>query len=501
MISKRNNTYYRKTSTIIVLLFVFALLNCCVVGPEYKHPDLSSSIPANWLIVSETLNRNNQPQTDWWTHFNDDQLTSLIEQLFSSNLALKQALERVTEVNASYGIIRADKQLQLAAALDYTHIDTGDETVSIQAFPPGVTKDIFSAGLIAGWELDIWGRTTRLLEAAEQDILAQYAYYQAMMVSLSAELTQAYINIRTIEEQIRLLNKRISLETRLLHLASNRFSAGNGNKLDIVRIKQRIENSRAQLPDLKRQHQLLNNSVDTLLGKPPTYSNLPPGNLPSIPSIIGIGLPVDLITRRADIREALHLYHRSIAKIGAAAAEKYPTLSISGTFTLSSDSLDGVFDSDTLMYTLGPGLYFPILNGGRVESKVAVRTSQSEQARLALEQKLLIALAEVENGAHGTLQSFMQSKARETVVHHVQKSVQLSQNLYESGLQSHSQLLDAQIQLIKEEESLILTKQQVLSQLIYLYRSLGGGWEQKKVESPLHNTPVYHDQQPNNPQT
>ncbi len=150
----------------------------------------------------------------WWQQFNDDELTGLIDRLRAVNPVLSQARERIVEAMARQGVVAADRRLQLAADLGYNRAETGSEAVSMQRLPPGRTLDVYSTGLTAGWEIDLWGRVARLLEAGEQDIGASYADYQGMAVSLAAELSLNYVEMRSLEARIATTQKNIELQTQ-----------------------------------------------------------------------------------------------------------------------------------------------------------------------------------------------------------------------------------------------------------------------------------------------
>ena len=468
----------RLTSAILPLLLL-VFIPGCTVGPDYRVPDVTAVMQDKWSAQDETAGQftERQPLDSWWLQFHDDELIGLIDQLVSSSLALQEARQRVIEVNARYGVVAADQQLQLAAALGYTHAETGDETVSLQGLPPGKSVDVYSTGVIAAWELDIWGRTTRLLEAAEEDIRASYDDYRSMLVSLAAELTLAYVDATTLDARLDTIRENIALQQKTLELAQSRVQAGNGSTLTVVRTEQLLESTKSRIPELERAMTAAKNRINVLLGKPPNHKILQSGSMPTVPHMIGIGLPADLLTRRPDIRQAFHRFHAAVARIGAAEAERYPALSLSGTLTLSGDTLGAVFDTDTLMYSLGPGIRFPILTGGRIDSTVAVRNSQAEQAQLALEQRIIAALAEVENAADGVVRSQQQAATLDAAGKLAATSVKLSSSLYDAGLVDFFQVLDNEQKLVILQESLLLARQQALSEVVRLYRALGGGWE------------------------
>lgn len=473
----------RRLLATIVLMGPLLCLQACSVGPDFQQPGLASVMEDDWLQIKQQKTTDNkfasdrQPDKQWWRQFQDEALNRLIERLFASNIPLARARERIVEVNARQGVVAADRRLQLAAALGYTHAETGDEVVSLQSIPPGKTLDIYSTGLTAGWELDLWGRTARLLEAGEQDIRTSYADLHGLQVSLAAELSLAYFEARTLAARIEKVKENLVLEQKTRGLAQSRYDAGNGSALEIARTDRLISTTRSRLPELERSLAVAGNRINVLLGLPPREPVLYPGPLPAVPQLIGVGLPADLLTRRPDIDKALAGYHAAIARIGAAQAEKYPTLAISGTLTLSTDTFGGLFDSDSLMYTLGPGLRFPLLTGGRLEANIGVRKSQAEQARLALEQQIVEALAEVENASTGVVRSLERASELNQAEKFAIKSVALADELYQAGLGDLYQVLDNQQQLINIQESLLLARQQALAEVVALYRALGGGWQ------------------------
>jgi multidrug efflux system outer membrane protein len=461
-------------------LFLVTAMIGCTVGQNYLPAEVSIGIEDNWQATSfkaaGQFDPHRQPMTSWWRQFHDETLSGLIDQLVFSNLALAQARQRVIEISARQGVVQADKQLQLAAALSYTHAEAGDRAVSFQGPPAGVSKDLFAAGVVAGWELDLWGRTARLVEAAGADIGAGYADYQGMMVSLAAELTLAYFNERTLEARLDMARHNIGLQEKTVELTQSRLQAGNGTSLAVERTRRLLQSTLSRVPELERALATARNRINVLLGLPPGQESIQPGSLPVVPRLIGIGLPADLLVRRPDIRRAFHLYHSAMARTGAAEAEKYPRLSLTGTLTLSSDTIGGLADPDSLIYTLGPGLSFPLLTGGRIASNIKVRKSQSEQARLALEQKIVEALAEVESSAVGVVRSQEQITALDSAEQSARKSVEMADALYQAGLGDFFQVLDTEQQLVAAQESLLLARQQALSEVVTLYRALGGGW-------------------------
>lgn len=466
---------------IVLLLFLITILSSgCSQKHEFQSPDMVTFAHEQWDTPensSMNFDSTRPPDTLWWKQFHDDQLSHLITRLLSSNLTLKKAQERIVELSARQGVIGADARLKLEAALGYSHLQTGDKFISAQGVPPGKSLDLYSAGAVAGWELDLWGRTAKLLEAGEENIRAGYADYHSLMVSLSAELTRTYIEARTLQAILKKIREKTVLQQKLLALAKTRFQTGNSSRLDVIQREQLLAETRAGLSEPHQRLIAAQHRIGLLLASPSQEKILTEDSLPDLPAIIGIGLPIDLIKRRPDIRKALHNYQSAVAGTGAAEAEQFPTLTLLGTLTLSSDSLGGVLNSNAFFYSLGPQLRIPLLTGNRIKSTIAVRASRAEQARLDLEQQILKALSEVENGCAKVVYSRKKMDELLLTEKYARKNLQLAEELYHSGLGNNTLVLNRQLQLITHQESLIVARQQALFDVVFLYRALGGGWE------------------------
>ena len=479
---RRKHPYFKHW---IWALAVFGLTGC-MSAADYRPPDTSKHMAERWhtdLLEGHTaLDSGQQPMTAWWRRFNDEELSRLIGKLSGSSLTLAEARERILEAYARRGIARADAKLQVAASAGYTHAEAGDEAVSFQGPPPGSSADLFSAGAAAEWELDLWGRNKRLVEAADADIEAASADYRSMLVSLSAELALAYIDLRTLRTRMDMVRENISLQEKTLALAEKRLASGVGTALEVARTRHLLDSTRARIPELERGAGAARNRIDLLLGARPGETQLDPGSMPEMPELIGVGIPMDLMTRRPDISAGVLRYRAAVARTGAAKADKYPRLSLSGILNLQSDSLDGLFDPDSLIYSLGPGLHFPLFTGGRIESRIQQQVSRAEQARLALSRKIIEALSEVETAAIGVVRTQEQVRELRSAEVSALESVDLADALFRSGLGDMFQVLDAEKQQVSARESLLLARQRALSEVVRLYRALGGGWETEQTD-------------------
>ncbi len=480
---------YRSLGIVLLALS----LTGCMIGPDYQQPDIEVPLQGSWLATEQAgfpdQFAESPPQPAWWNQFRDPQLSALINELVSSSLSLAQARERVVEARARRGVVNADRLPQVDVEGDVTHAETGEKGVSFQGPPPGQDIDIYNAGAVAGWEIDLWGRVKRLVEAEDRDIEAEREALNDIAVSLVAELTLAYVETRTLEARLALVDQKIVLQQKVLELRLVSEEAGSGTRLQRVQAQKELQKIQALRPGLEQQLNVTLNGIDALLGRVPQGNHLPVGGMPEVPSLLGMGVPADLLVRRADIREAERRYAASVARIGAAMAEKYPRLTLSGSFSLQSDAVENVFDAEAFVYSLGPGLQFPLFSGGRIESQVSVRKSQAEQARLALEQKLIGAVKEVEDAATGVVRTQENLRILMEATGLAHESLVMAQHLYDAGLEGLGQVIDAERELVSLEDELILARQAALEQTVLLYRALGGGWAALNVNKTAAATP------------
>ena len=463
-----------------LVILCMSLSAGCTVGPDYRVPEATLSSSEYWNMQVDSGApvgfEHNQSEPDWWKQFNDPYLSDLVDDLIVSNLTLAQARERVVAARAKRGIVNAGRLPQLDLEGSLQHAAAGDESISLQGPNPGQEADVYRFGAAAGWELELWGRIERLLEAEDRDIEAEREAASDIAVSLIAELTLTYIEARTLEVRLALADKAIDLNRQWLSLAQARENAGNGTRLEKAVVRSFLEQAQALKPELDRQYRLALNSLDGLLGKTPQGQVLPVGRIPQAPLLLGLGLPADLLLRRADIRQAERQYAASVARIGAAMAERYPRISLSGTFFLQSRDAGGLYDPDAFVYSFGPTVQFPLFSGGRIQSQVATRRSEAQQARLSFEQKIIAAVKEVENSIIGVIRTQERQQDMLKAMSSAAEVRAMTQDLYAAGLANLDEVIVASTKLLSAQEDLARARQGTLTQTVLLYRALGGGW-------------------------
>ncbi len=412
----------------------------------------------------------------WWRGLNDPIFADLATQALQGNLNLAQMRQRIVEARARRGVVNAERLPQIDSPTQYERAGSGPDSLSFAGPPPGIVKNLYATGVVANWEVDLWGRVQRLVDAADDQTRAAVDDYRDAAVSLLSELALAYIDVRTLHRRLDLVEQNVMLQRRTLELAESRYAAGNGPAIDVTQARRLLRQTQSRVPELRRARIVAENRVAILLGKRPADGVVPPGGMPQTPPPADMRVPADLITRRADVRRADWKYRAALAQVDAAEAERLPRLTVSGSFHLSAGRIGNLFDQ-AYVYSFGPQLTFPIFEGGRISANVRVHKSQAEQARLQLEQTLLTAIEEVENAATGYMHKREEADELEAASAAAESSAALAEQLYRSGLRDLTQSIDAQRQLVNIQDSLALTRQEVLGQAVQLYRALGGGWE------------------------
>lgn len=456
-------------------------LSGCRVGSDYRRPGLSTRVPATWKPEKEKAPAAPSfstvgPVAAWWTRFQDEQLTALVHELIAGNLTLAEAGQRIVEARGLRGVVSADRWPQIDLTGIYARAATGQKGLNFQGPLPGRETNLFGIGAMVRWELDLWGRVARSVEAADREIQASAEALRDASVSLVAELGTAYFEARTLQARLDVLASNIELLKRTLTLAKTRFAAGTGTELDVAQARRALRRVQSRRPLLERGIAVQSSRIAVLLGRPRLEAPLEGGPMPHVPEMIGLGLPAGLITRRADVRRADRRYAAAVARVGSAEAERFPRLSVAGTVALQSSALDQVFDPQAFVYSIGPSLDYPLFAGGRIESNIQVRRAQAEQARLALEQTLLAAAGEVESAAAGVARAQERVAKLAEAVEDGRRAVVLAQQLYRVGARGILPVIDAQREAVSIEDDLLVARQTALAETVRLYRALGGGW-------------------------
>jgi multidrug efflux system outer membrane protein len=467
----------------ILVFLLAALLAGCNVGPDYHPP--KTAVPAQWVSPKEGGETNLPPsETAWWKSFHDAELDSLIVRAAQSNLNLRGALGRVREARATARVVSADLWPALDTAASYNR-----ERFSANGFPQfppplPLEADVYQAGFDASWELDVFGGTRRATQAARAEVVAAEYSRRNVLITVFAEVARQYVAARAFQRRLAVANDNIKAQEQILALTRDLFAKGLTGDLDVQQADALLASTRAQAPVFESGFRGAVYQLALLLGQPPgaaleELAKAAP--IPAAPPIVPVGLPSDLLQRRPDVRQAERELAAATARVGVAAADLYPKFSLTGDVGLQSISASDWFTAGSRFWSAGPTVQWRIFDAGRIRANILVQNARVDQALAAYEQSMLAAFTDVETAltAYAREQTRRQSLAHAAQAN--EKAVALAGDLYRHGLADFLRVLESQRSLYESQDALIESDQALSADLIALYKALGGGWEETKL--------------------
>jgi NodT family efflux transporter outer membrane factor (OMF) lipoprotein len=466
----------------------------CTLGPDYQSPELKQT-PRGWAsdgerVPSRTIEA--AVDTTWWKSFRDSELSSLVERLTAQNLDLQTAAERVVQSVA---------QRRVAAAQGLPHIEGLSSNTYNRASPngpislfepaPGAPLDYadFREGLTSSWELDLFGRVRRAVEAADANALAAIENRHGVALAAVAELAQGYMQLRGTQNRLEITKRNLRLAEENVELVNRRFADGTATTLEVAQARSQRATIAATLPPLRAQEAALINAIGLLLGDPPRALEAELQRvrmIPRVPRRVAIGLPGTLVRRRPDVREAEARLHEATAQTGVAVANFYPDVTLNGNIDVESLHLSNLFNLTSTAFAVGPSISIPIFEGGRLRGTLELRESKQREAAIFFQKTVLQAWREVDDA----LTAYRESQRRRVDVAQSvtenQTALQAAKQRYTEGAIDFLNVIAAQAQLLQSENDLADSDTQIATNLVNLYRALGGGWE---VADVAHDAP------------
>ena len=465
-------------SVIGVLLF----LSGCAVGPNYRAPQTKA--PAQWnqsLAGGETNSA--ITTTEWWTNFNDSGLDSLVARAVRSNLDLRIAQARVREARAQYGIASADLWPTVDGSSSYARERQSRHQPVLGAFPIPKNvfeNDVYQAGFDASWEIDVFGGKRRAKEAAGAQVSASEFGRRDALITLLGDVARNYVELRGYQGRLAIANENIEAQERALAITRDRFAKGLSSDLDVQQASTILATTRAEVPTLESSIEKSIHRLEVLLGEQPgtlqaELSELSP--IPAQPPVVPVGLRSELLLRRPDIRQAERQLAAATANIGVAKADLFPKFFLTGAAGLQSVNASDWFTSGSQFWSVGPTMQWRIFDAGRIRSNIKLQNARQEEALAIYERTVLTAFEEVENGLVLYAKEQVRRRSLQDAVVSSQKSLDTANKLYANGLTDFLRVLDAERSLYQSQDSLVQSDRTISANLISLYKSLGGGWE------------------------
>ncbi len=472
------------------LIFIILILGIggCKLGPEYQGPKLAMTDSYTQIDVKRGVEQQKgEDLAQWWTNLNDPVLARLLEEGVNINgtshhgsLTLREMAWRLQQYRAQVGITRSELFPQVATDGSYT-----------LAKVPNIdgTSENWSLGTSMSWELDVFGRLKRYTEASLADLESQNNLYWDAYILLLSNIATQYINVRAYQEQISIAEKNIEIRRNTLALTKELVVVGKSSQLDVSQAQGSLEAIEAELPTLRIGLRITLNRLSTLVGKQVGYVDdfmRTVAPMPEIPEEILVGIPVELIRRRPDIRAAEQVLIAQNARIGGAMGDLYPIFSLSGMFGLEADTISNLWSADSIATSVSPGFRWNILNFGKYRSNVRLQEAAFQEKAALYEETILLAVEEVDNALASYLNEKERWKKLNLAVVSYDKALKYSEERYKNGTTDFQRVLDSQREKLSYELQEVQSHANAVIDVIDLYRALGGGWQN---ELPIDTPP------------
>lgn len=466
----------------LATLCMAGLLAGCMVGPDYRLPEL----PTPDKYAGASNHHSIPPPEAWWQVFDDPVLHRLIKEAAAFNLDVKQAAQRILMARAQRHRTIAEGLPSLDGRVDASQrrndFITGANNANNPAsggFFGNSLIDIIQAGFDVQWEIDPAGGLFRRIEAAEASVEAEKNSRRAILVSLQGEVARLYIDLRANQQQIAITRANLRTQEDTLGLTAERARAGLDSQQEVAQQRAQAETTRSQLPAYEIAARQDVHALAVLLGRAPStliYLLETEGGIPSAPSGVIADLPSELLRRRPDIMQAERQLATATADVGAATAELYPKLNLTMFLGLQNTKLSD-FTPVGKSWAMAGGVSTPIFNWGRIQANIDRSNAAQEQALLAYQQSILIAFREVEDALVAYQREQTRRAAlRESVAANA-LAVKLAEERYLRGLTAFLNVLETQRALYLAQSNLVASNSRISTSLVALYKALGGGWQ------------------------
>ncbi|TVT32137.1 efflux transporter outer membrane subunit [Shewanella algae] len=467
------------------------LLAGCAVGPDFAKPDDRLSdvrlSPRTDDAAVHELSAVNVPMK-WWTLFNDPLLTDLQDRAQFGNLSLQMASERIEQSRAQLGIASSQLLPSIGGSASYSRDALSEHGRFAALGAPTNANDFWQLGFDARWEIDLWGRARRAREGAAAAFEATVYDREAIRIALSAEVGRVYLQLRGTQAQLDTTRQNQLVAERALELIESRERNGVATRFEVSSARAQLATIKAMTPELLQRRNALMNALAFLLGEEPRALDaqlLEAMPLPSLPTRVPVGVPSELAHRRPDIQRAEAQLHAATAAIGVAKADFYPRIGLNGRLGVEAFESGDLDSWDSRFFSVGPTVYLPIFQGGRLKQRLALNEARQKTAALAYRQTVLAAWHEVDNALDGW--ASQQSLHENLLVSYKEnkQALHAAERGYQEGAADYLRVLSAQRNLLASETQLNTSATNAALALVNLYKSLGGGWDTEILNSVM----------------
>ena len=460
----------------------------CTVGPNFKPPLVEQPIVLHQrtdTVASRTVET--AIDESWWTSFGDPELTSLVNRLVRQNFDLASAAERVAQARAQRAVIAAQGLPHINANASYMHQRVSKNgLVSLYEPSPGAPLEFnqWDDSLAASWELDLFGRVRRAVEAADANTQATVEARRSILLAGIADVAQTYMQLRGVQARAAVTLHDIEIAKTRGKLVRDRQANDVATLLDVAQADAQASTIAEELPPLRASESKLMNILSLLLAEPPHSLDQElarTAGQPLVPPTVPIGLPGELVLRRPDVREAQALLHSATAQTGVAVAAFYPDVTLTG--SLGSESLhpSSLFDWASRMFSIGPKFDLPMFEGGQLRGTLHLREAAQREAAIAYQKTVLQAWHDVDNA----LTAYAEGQHRYAAVTEAERNdetaLRFAEQRYREGVVDFLDVTSAQAQLVGAQNAQAQAQTDLETNLVDLYKALGGGWRDEQA--------------------
>jgi NodT family efflux transporter outer membrane factor (OMF) lipoprotein len=476
---------------LIVALTLAGMLSGCAVGPDFQTPTTQTSARfargeshPDSNAADSAAHTSPFDQT-FWQSFNDPKLTKLVERALAENNDLRTALSNYDRSNALLREAKFDRYPTVTANGQAGHQRLSKDQSFDAPFDERNTYT-FSLASNATWELDLFGRIRRSVEAARADTAASEADFNALQVAIVGQVASTYVDLRGTQERLRVARENAENQQETLQIVQKRLDAGRGSNFDIARSREQYESTLARIPALEARIAVDEHRLAVLTGNQPgSLTGLDePEPLPELPASIDPGTPANLLRRRPDVAAAEYRLHAATARVGVATADLFPRLSIAGMIGTQAFAASSLFSADSQTSLIAFGVDWSFLDVGRVRARIVASRADAAGMLARYQQTVLLALEDTENSLVLYARTQAEDEHLKRAASDSAEAAHLARVRYQEGLIDLFEVLDAERQLLQAQDAFADGRTRSASAAVSLYRALAGGWPQAKTADP-----------------
>jgi outer membrane protein, multidrug efflux system len=467
-------------------VIVASLLAGCTVGPKYQRP--VAPAPSVWSGEGPwraAAPKDALPKGAWWEVFHDDQLNQYEQQLLAANQTLTAAQDRLSRARSLARVASAGLFPTMSADPSVSGARYSGNRPGTSATPTPLTQSNYEIPFALNYEVDLFGRNRKTLEAANANLQSTAADLQNVQLVLTAELAADYFTLRQLDAETQVVQESITIEKKGLDLVNNRHEGGLASGLDLAQQQTLLDATTTQLYLVRQQRATFEHAIAVLTGSPASTFHVPVAPLDTTPPAVPLGVPSDMLERRPDVASAERTMAQQNALVGVAQTAFYPQFTIAGGGGFQSISIGSLLTAPSAFWAVGGDLLQPILNGGRNRATLAATKASYDESVANYRQSVLVAFQQVEDGLT-SLDALSQAAASQNAaVNSARRSLDLSNNRYVGGVSSYLDVITAQVSLLNNQRlsTQLLGQQMVTS--VYLVKALGGGWDASAIQNDV----------------